>query len=223
MANPTYTAMARVFGAVLPVAGVGAMIGGRFAHRFVAEQLSAEDITMPDAETIERELKIGLITDADAEMLRPHVGQTLATGPQARIYADNYVLAHMRIAASQAGVPAAKATYAGVGDLAAEKNRELKAELREQYPEMSPAEINLLAKAEVADPETEHDAARQIKELYALRSDNFFMGNSIRGMLLNGYGWWLVGLVARVAGAGLVAVGGALAAVGFWPGRRRPS
>lgn len=220
MADQTYKAMSRVFGAVLPLAGVGALIGGGFAHKFVAQQLEAEDITMPDASTIERELKIGLVNQDDAELLRPHAGMTLTTGPQAWIYADNYVLAHMRVAAKQAGVPENQATYAGVGDLANEKNRELKAELAAQHPQMSPPEISHLAKAEINDPETEFDTARQIKQLYALRSENFFMGNAIRGMLLNAYGWWLVGLVAKVAGWALIALGGLLALFGWSPGRR---
>lgn len=220
MANPIYQAFARVFGVVLPVVGVGAMIGGRFAHRFVADQLQAEAITMPDEATIERELKIGLVTPEDAERLRPYAGHTVTTGPHARIYSDNYVLAHMLVAASRAGVPAHQATYAGVGDLATEKNQELKIELREQFPQASPAEISHLARAEVGDPETDYDTARQIKQLYELRSENFFMGNAIRGMLLNAYGWWLVGLVARIAGYGLLGAGAVLGAIG-WLGRSR--
>ena len=219
MANPTYSAMARVFAVVLPVAGVGALIGGKFAHRFVGEQLAAEAITMPDIETIERELKIGLVTAEDAELLRPHAGVIVhrPAGPGLR---RQLLLAHMRVAARQSGVPDDQATYAGVGDLAAAKNRELNAELRERNPGLSPAEVNLLAKAEVADPETEFEAAREIKALYELRSDNFFMGNAIRGMLLNAYGWWLVGLIARIAGLALVGVGALLAAIGFRPGGR---
>ena len=218
MADPMYNAMARVFAVVLPLVGVGALIGGRFAHRFVAQQLGAEDITMPDAETIERELKIGLVTGEDADLLRPHAGETLTTGPQARIYADNYVLAHMKVAAERAGVPEDQATYAGVGDLAAELNKQLKAELKEQYPEMGPGEIAGLARMEIKDPETEYDLARKINQFYELRSENFFMGNAIRGMLLNAYGWWLVGLVARIAGALLIGFGGFLGLLGF--GRR---
>ncbi|MGI5950644.1 MAG: hypothetical protein ACOX61_02190 [Brooklawnia sp.] len=221
MANPIYQAFARVFGVVLPVVGVGAMIGGRFAHRFVADQLEAEAITMPDEATIERELKIGLVAPEDAERLRPYAGQTVTTGPHARIYSDNYVLAHMLVAASRAGVPAHQATYAGVGDLATEKNQELKTELREQFPQASPAEISHLARAEVGDPETDYDIARQIKQLHELRSENFFMGNAIRGMLLNAYGWWLVGLVARIAGYGLLGAGAVLGAIGWLGGSRR--
>ena len=104
--------------------------------------------------------------------------------------------------------------------MAAQHNRELKAELHGQYPELTPAEVSHRAKAEISDPETEYDTARQIKLRYELRSDNFFMGNSIRGMLLNAFGWWLVGQVAKVAGAGLIGVGGLLAAIGFRPARR---
>ncbi len=217
MADQIYQAFARVFGSVLPVVGVGALLGGGFAHKFVAQQLKAEDITMPDAAAIDRERELGLLSASDAESLRSHAGLTLATGPQARIYADNYVLAHMKVAARRAGVPDNKATYAGVGDLANDKTRELKAELASQYPDMSPAEIAHLAKAEVGDPETDYDLARTINQLQELRSDNFFMGNSIRGMLLNAYGWWLVGMVARMAGGVFIGLGGVLAAVGFLP------
>ena len=223
MVGSVYQALARVFGVVLPLAGIGALVGGGFAHRFVADQLEAEDITMPDGETIDRELKIGLVSAADAELLRPLAGQTVTTGPHARIYSDNYVLAHMLVAARHADVPADKATYAGVGDLANAKNQQLKAELREQYPDASPAEISHLAKAEIGDPETEHELARQIKRLHELRSENFFMGNAIRGMLLNAYGWWLVGQVAKVAGYGLLAGGAVLGGIGWLGGKtRRP-
>ena len=76
-----------------------------------------------------------------------------------------------------------------------------------------------LARMEIKDPETEYDLARKINQFYELRSENFFMGNAIRGMLLNAYGWWLVGLVARIAGALLIGFGGFLGLLGF--GRRR--
>lgn len=220
MADSVYQALARVFGAILPAAGAAALVGGGFAHRFVAEQLQSEDITMPAAQLIDKELQIGLVSVEDAEMLRPHAGQTLTTGQQARIYADNYVLAHMRVAARREGVPDEKATYAGVGDLAAQLNEQLKTEIRQQHPELGSGELSGLAKMEVGDPETEYETARQIHRLYELRSDNFFMGNAIRGMLLNAYGWWLVGLVARVAGWVLIGVGGVLTAIGLVPKRR---
>ncbi|WP_341728196.1 hypothetical protein [Brooklawnia sp.] len=215
MTDSVYKALSRVFGVVLPVVGVGALIGGSFAHRFVADQLGSEDITMPGPQVIARELKIGLIAPDDAERLSAHAGETLSNGPQARIYADNYVLAHMKVAAERAGVPEDRATYAGVGDLASELNDQLKAELKANHPEMGPGEIAGLARMEIQDPETEYDLASKISRLHQLRSENFFMGNAIRGMLLNAYGWWLVGLLARIVGGGLVGIGGVLSVQGF--------
>ena len=221
MADNVYKALARVCGVVLPLGGAAAVIGGAFAHKFVAQQLEAESISMPDAELIEKEVGFGSITEADAKLLRPHAGVTLSSGPQALIYADNYVLAHMKVAAKQAGVDADQATYAGVGDLAQARTRELKDELRQAHPDLGPGEINGLAKAEINDPETDYDTARQVAALQKLRAENFFMGNAIRGMLLNAYGWWLVGLVARMAGHAFVGLGAVLAVIGFWPARKR--
>lgn len=65
-------------------------------------------------------MKIGLLKPEDAQILHPQAGRMLVNGPQARLYADNYVLAHMRKAAEMAGVSEDRATYAGVGDLATE-------------------------------------------------------------------------------------------------------
>lgn len=219
MASQGYRAMARVFGAVLPAVGVGAILGGKFAEKFVAQQLKSEEITMPSLEAIDREVSIGLVTEEDAVKLRPHAGKTLVTGEQARIYADNYVLSHMLFAADKAGVPRDKATYAGVGDLAMEMTDALKDEVRADNPGLGPAEVTALAKAEINDPESDYSAARRIKSLQELRAENFFMGNSIRGMLLSAYAWWLVGQIAKVAGAGLIGLGGALF-TGSWIGRR---
>ena len=126
----------------------------------------------------------------------------------------------MKVAAAQAGVPEAQATYAGVGDLAAARTRELKNELRAVHPGLGPGEIAGLAKAEIGDPDTEFETAREVAALNKLQAENFFMGNAIRGMLLNGYGWWLVGQVARVAGLACVTVGAVLAGFGFAPRRR---
>ena len=45
--------------------------------------------------------------------------------------------------------------------------------------------------------------------------DTFLDGNTLRGMLLNAYGWWLVGTIAQAAGWALIVVGVALTAFGF--------
>ncbi|GAA2182663.1 hypothetical protein GCM10009785_22900 [Brooklawnia cerclae] len=220
MADTVHTTLANVFGPVLMAVGAAAVVGGEFAMRFVARQLGSEGITLPTGEQIGAEVRGGAISPDDAGRLEPFAGQRLTSGPQARAYADNYVLAHMLTAARRAGVPDDLATYAGVGDLVTEKTRTLRDEIRTARPEMSGPEVALLAKAEIGDPETEFDIAREIAGLNALRSDNFFMGNAIRGMLLNAYGWWLVGMVARTAGWALAGIGGVLGVAGL-RGRRR--
>ena len=219
MVQQGYRAMARVFGVVFPIVGAAAIVGGKFAEHFVAGQLRSEEITMPGAEDIEREVGIGLVSEQDATRLRPHAGVTLSSGDQARIYADHYVLSHMIFAAEKAGVPRDKATYAGVGDFAQELTLELRDEVRRDNPELGPGEVNALARAEINDPESDYSLARRIKSLHELRAENFFMGNSIRGMLLNAYGWWLLGQIAKWAGCGLIGLGAALFG-GSWLGRR---
>ncbi len=44
--------------------------------------------------------------------------------------------------------------------------------------------------------------------------ETFLDGNTLRGMLLNAYGWWLVGTI-EVAGWVLIVAGVALLALGF--------
>lgn len=79
--------------------------------------------------------------------------------------------------------------------------------MSDRFSDVGSDENRGLAKGKIKDPETEYDLARKISELQNLRSENFFMGNAIRGILLNAYGWWLVGSVARVAGVGLIGIG----------------
>ncbi|MEJ5998790.1 hypothetical protein [Corynebacterium sp. H130] len=45
--------------------------------------------------------------------------------------------------------------------------------------------------------------------------DSLFKGDALRGILLNAYGWWLVGSIAIWAGAGLLALAVILLALGF--------
>lgn len=57
-------------------------------------------------------------------------------------------------------------------------------------------------------------SADQEAKLKNLRQ-TLFEGNSVRGMLLNAYGWWTVGTVTLFAGVGLVILGIVLAILGF--------
>ncbi|MSS45430.1 hypothetical protein FYJ43_05125 [Cutibacterium sp. WCA-380-WT-3A] len=54
----------------------------------------------------------------------------------------------------------------------------------------------------------------ECKKLDAIRQ-NLFMGDSLRGMLLNAYGWWLVGTIAIWAGVACIVLGVVLAVLGW--------
>ena len=105
--------------------------------------------------------------------------------------------------------------------MGAAKSRGRRRELGGADPEWGRGRVNGLAKAEIGDAETLFEGASEMSERSKRRAENFFMGNAIRGMLLNAYGWWLVGLIAKVAGAALIGAGGVLAGLGFRPAPRR--
>ncbi|QGU01899.1 hypothetical protein CKALI_05125 [Corynebacterium kalinowskii] len=54
----------------------------------------------------------------------------------------------------------------------------------------------------------------EIKKMNETR-DSLFKGDALRGILLNAYGWWLVGTIAIWAGAALLALAAILLALGF--------
>ena len=58
----------------------------------VNDQLTMQDITMPEGEAL-----AGL-PKADASALEQYAGSVLNTGPEAKAYADHYILAHMNAA-----------------------------------------------------------------------------------------------------------------------------
>lgn len=217
MAIHVYKTLAKVVGAVLLVLGVAALFGANFAHGFVSQQLNDQAITMPTTQAIDAQAGSGRISADDASALRPFAGETMSTGPQAQAFADHYIAAHIKAAAKSAGVPDDKATYNGVGALVTERTTALKDELK-ALPANANAtdqQLTALANKEIANPQTSYDNAKKIAELQKLRQDTFLTGNTLRGMLLNAYGWWLVGSIAQAAGWALIVVGAGLVAGGF--------
>lgn len=217
MANRVYSTLAKIVGAVLLLVGIGALFGANFAHGFVSQQLSDQHITMPTAEGIDGQVQSGRISEADAEALRPFAGEQMSTGPMARAFADNYILAHMKAGAKAANVPDEKANYSGIGSLVSEKTAALREEIKAEAANANKtdAEIAALAAKEVANPTTEYSLAKEVAALTKLRMETFLDGNTLRGMLLNAHGWWLVGTIAQVAGWVLIVAGVALLALGF--------
>lgn len=146
----------------------------------VGDQLSMQDITMPEKDALE--------TDAQHDALDQYAGQKLTTGDQAKAFADHYILVHMNGAS---------------GD--------------RTYEEVSGEFMQLSADPE-ADPE-------KVAELGQLRQ-TLFMGNTLRGLLLNAYAFSTMGEIAGIAaiasfsGAGLLLV---LTGLGVVHMRRTPA
>ena len=72
--------------------------------------------------------------------------------------------------------------------------------------------------AELSDEEKATN--EEFQALDSLR-DSLFMGDTLRGMLLNAYGWWLLGTIAMYVGIGAIVVGVILGGVGFGPLRAK--
>lgn len=116
MKNVVLETLAKVFGVVLLVVGIGALIGGNFAHSYVTDQLSQENISMPTEESIAN------LPEESQDALRPFLGQKMTTGDQAQAFANNYIYEHMqtqcKTVKDAAGneLPAVEdCTYAGLG------------------------------------------------------------------------------------------------------------
>ena len=163
--------------AVLLVAGGLLTWAHVFINNQVHDQLAMQGITMP--------AKADLETSAQHEALDQYAGQQLTTGPQAKAFADHYILVHMNAAS---------------GD--------------RTYEEVS-GEFMALSADEDADPD-------QVAELGQLRQ-TLFMGNTLRGLLLNAYAFSMMGLIAGYAAvASLVAAAvlALLAALGLRHAKR---
>lgn len=217
MATQVYKTLAKIVGAVLLLVGVALVAGGLYAHSFVRQQLADQMITMPSEQAIDGQVQSGRISEEDAAALRPHAGEMMTTGPQAEAFADHYIRAHMRAGAKAAGIPDDQASYSGIGALVTEKTAAFQEELAAEpaNANLSDEQIAALAEQEIADPATQYPAAREIAQLQELRMGTFLDGNTLRGMLLNAYGWWLVGTIAQVGGAVLIVVGIGLLILGF--------
>ncbi|WP_124054506.1 hypothetical protein [Arcanobacterium ihumii] len=210
MAAKIYKTLAIIFGVVLIVIGAGASFGGKYAHSFVNDQLGAQEISMPDKEALDGQLKGGRLTQEDVDALSGFVGEKMTTGPQAQAFADHYIAAHMRAAAKGAKVADDKATFEGIGELVNEEKAKLAKEIKSANPTVDDKAIDALVNKEIANKASTNETAQKIAKLTDLRMNTFLNGNSLRGMLLNAYGWYLVGTIALYAGIALIIVGALL-------------
>ena len=74
-----------------------------WAHSFIGnqvdEQLTMQGITMPEGDAL-----AGL-PQADADALKPYAGSALDTGPEAKAFANHYILVHMNEASKTDAAP----------------------------------------------------------------------------------------------------------------------
>jgi len=79
----------------LALAAVLLIAGGllTWAHSFIGDQvhdqLVMQDITMPSGD------QLAELPKADQDALKPYAGSVLDTGPEAKAFADHYILVHM--------------------------------------------------------------------------------------------------------------------------------
>jgi hypothetical protein len=164
--------------ALLLAAGGLLTWANNFVGDQVHDQLVMQDITMPSGQAL-----AGL-PKADAAALKQYAGSKLDTGPEAKAFADHYILAHMNAASDG-----------------------------RTYEEVS---SEFLALPDAQKASADGQALGQLRQ-------TLFMGNTLRGLLLNGYAFATIGTIAGIAavvafaGAGLLLV---LVGFGFWHARR---
>jgi hypothetical protein len=78
--------------AVLLAAGGLLTWANAFIDNQVHDQLAMQDITMPSGD------QIADLPQADQDALKPYAGSLLDTGPEAKAFADHYILVHMNAA-----------------------------------------------------------------------------------------------------------------------------
>jgi hypothetical protein len=77
---------------VLLIAGGLLTWANMFIGDQVKDQLTMQDIVMPEGEAL------ASLPEADASALEKYAGSALDSGPEAKAYADHYILAHMNAA-----------------------------------------------------------------------------------------------------------------------------
>ncbi len=188
--------------AVLLIAGGLLTWASVFVGDTVHDQLSQQDITMPSGAALDA------LPAGDKVALEPYAGQQMTTGPQAKAYADHFILVHM----NKGGAELAET----VGAMGVDTSGW-------QQP-MTYSSAGAVSK-EIAAETTLSDSVKTeaTTAVNTFRSDTLFTGNTLRGLLLYGYAFATIGTIAGYAaiaafvGAGVLLI---LAILGLWHARR---
>lgn len=164
--------------------------GYSFANQSVTDQLSAQKITFPAADSD----GLKALPEEDRKFVEPFAGLPLTTGEQAKAYAMHYIGSHVK------NIAGGK-TYSEVSGEALAKSAQAKA---------NPNDTALAA-----------EAATLMGQRQTL-----FMGETLKGLLLNAFAFWQVGQIAMYAAVACL-VGGLLMLIltimGYAHLRRTPS
>jgi len=169
---------------VLVVAGSLLMWGNSFANSQVHDQLARQQIYFPPAAAFAHPKAGTEITPSMIPSVSQYAGQELLTGPQAEVYANDFIAVHL-----------SEMPYGGV------------------YYKVSSA-------ARSAKP-----GSPQATQLAGLES-TVFQGTTLRGLLLEAYGFWEFGNIAfwaAIASFVLAGVMALLTGFGIWHARRTPA
>lgn len=96
--------------AVLLIAGGLLTWANTFIGDQVHDQLSMQGITMPEGEAL------ASLPKADANALEEYAGSPMDTGPEAKAYADHYILVHMNAASDGQTYNEVSGQYVGMTD-----------------------------------------------------------------------------------------------------------
>ena len=164
--------------------------GYSFANQSVTDQLSAQKITFPAADSD----GLKALPEEDRKFIEPFAGLPLTTGEQAKAYAMHYIGSHVK------NIAGGK-TYSEVSGEALAKSAQ--------------------AKANPNDTALAEEAATLMGQRQTL-----FMGETLKGLLLNAFAFWQVGQIAMYAALACL-VGGLLMLIltimGYAHLRRTPS
>lgn len=86
------SSMGLVVAIILFMAAGGLLYAYNFVHAQVHDQLAAQKITFPAAGSD----AIKALSDTDQDAVNDYAGQQVVTGAQAKVFADNYINAHIK-------------------------------------------------------------------------------------------------------------------------------
>ena len=165
--------------AVLLVAGGLLTWANTFIEDQVVEQLTMQDITMPEGEAL------ASLPKDDAAALEEFAGSPMDTGAEAKAYADHYILAHMNASGAatleqfpppaEITIPEGPITYSTASN------------------------VGRTLSGQVAENPNATEEEKAAADAWMGLRESLFQGSTLRGLLLYGYAFATMGTIAGIA------------------------